>query len=71
MPKPVSWRELIRRLRFLGFMGPEWGKKHPFMVKGTLRLCIPNDHGEDIRAHLLAEILRQAEIDSNTWDEAA
>lgn len=69
MPKPVSWREMIRRLRKLGFTGPEWGKKHPFMVKGSLRLRIPNDHGEDVRTPLLAEILRQAEIDMRTWED--
>ncbi len=71
MPKPVSWHELVRRLRVLGFSGPESGGKHPFMVKGTLRLRIPNDHREDIRAPLLAEILRQAGVDNDSWNQVA
>jgi len=70
MLKPVSWRELVQRLKILGFIGPQWGKKHPFMVKGTLRLRIPNTHGTDIRTPLLTEILRQAEIDPRTWNDA-
>lgn len=70
MPKPVSWRELVRRLRILGFTGPEWGGKHPFMIKGILKLRIPNDHGEDISSALLAEILRQAGIGNDEWESA-
>ena len=70
MPKPVSWRELVTRLRALGFTGPEWGGKHPFMIKGTLKLRIPNDHGEDVRAPLLKELLRQAGISNEAWNDS-
>lgn len=69
MPKPVSWRELVRRLRTLGFTGPEWGGKHPFMIKGALKLRIPNDHGVDIRPALLKEIFRQADISNDEWEK--
>lgn len=69
MPKPVSWRELIRRLRELGFIGPVWGGKHPFMIKEAFKLRIPNDHSEDIRPALLKEILRQAKIETNDWEK--
>lgn len=68
MPKPVSWRELVRRLRELGFTGPEWGGKHPFMAKGQLKLRIPNDHKDDVGPALLKEILRQAGIDAHDWE---
>lgn len=42
MPKlaPVSWTELVRRLRELGFDGPYQGGKHPYMVKGNLVLTL-------------------------------
>ncbi|MFH1098361.1 MAG: type II toxin-antitoxin system HicA family toxin [Candidatus Uhrbacteria bacterium] len=68
MLRPISWRELVRRLRVLGFSGPFWGTKHPFMVRGNLKLHIPRDHGSDIGAPLLAEILRQAGISRNDWN---
>ncbi len=69
MPKPVSWRELVRRLRLLGFLGPEYGGKHPFMIKESFILHIPNSHKHDIGASLLAEILRQAKISLKDWEE--
>lgn len=68
MPKAISWRDLVKKLRLFGFVGPEWGGKHPFMFKGTHRLHIPNDHASDISASLVREILRQAHIDPKEWD---
>jgi len=46
--KPVSRRELIRRLRSFGFEGPFSGGHHSFMKRGRLKLRIPNPHGKDI-----------------------
>jgi len=63
----VSWRELVRQLSKLGFSGPFWGGKHPFMVQGSLKLHIPRDHGKDISDPLLREILRQAGVDPKRW----
>ena len=40
--KPISWRDLVRRLREHGFEGPYSGGKHLFMIRGTRRLTIPN-----------------------------
>ena len=71
MLKPVAWRELVRRLRAFGFTGPDWGTKHPFMVRGSLKLHIPRDHGSDIGAPLLSEILRQAGIRRDEWNRTA
>ncbi len=68
MPSPVSRRDLIRRFRELGFIGPIEGAKHAFMVKGELKVRIPNPHRGDIDASLLREILRQAEIDWPQWE---
>ncbi|MGA7983112.1 MAG: type II toxin-antitoxin system HicA family toxin [Chromatiaceae bacterium] len=57
---PVSRAALIRRLRELGFEGPFSGGKHLFMVKGDLRLTIPNPHRDVIGIALLSRILRTA-----------
>lgn len=69
MPKPLKRRELIRRLRVLGFDGPYSGSKHQFLVRGTLKLRIPNPHEGDIGEPLLREILKQAGIDLKTWTD--
>lgn len=65
--KPVSWRDLVRRLREHGFEGPYSGGKHLFMTKGTRRLTIPNPHRAEIGLALLERILKQAEIDKSEW----
>ncbi|NOZ59720.1 MAG: type II toxin-antitoxin system HicA family toxin [Euryarchaeota archaeon] len=66
---PVSWRELVRRLRELGFEGPYYGGKHPFMIKGDLTLTIPNPHRKKIGVPLLSKILKQAGISREEWIE--
>lgn len=38
------------------------------MTKGELKLWIPNPHRADISAPLVAEILRQAGIDAESWE---
>lgn len=65
---PVKRRELLRRLRQLGFVGPYSGGKHEFMVKGTLRVRVPNPHRSDIGKSLLRQILREAGIDREEWE---
>lgn len=39
------------------------------MVKGELRLVLPNPHQAEISRDLLAHILRQAGIDRSHWEE--
>ena len=56
--KPISHKELVRKLRKLGFDGPYSGGKHLFMIKGNLTLTIPNPHGKDISVELLKRILK-------------
>ena len=70
MPRfgPIKRQDLIRALRQLGFEGPYSGKRHQFMIKGTLRLRVPNPHRGDISTDLLAEILRQGGIDPTEWE---
>ena len=65
--KPVSQKNLIKRLKELGFKGPYQGGKHPFMVKEGLVLTIPNPHKEIIGIDLLKRILKQARIGRKEW----
>jgi predicted RNA binding protein YcfA (HicA-like mRNA interferase family) len=67
---PVTRRELIARLRRLGFRGPYGGAKHEFMVRGDLRLRIPNPHRGDIDVPLLTKILKQAGVSPEEWARA-
>ncbi len=66
---PISRRELIMYLRQLGFEGPYSGSKHQFMVKGSLRLRIPNPHEGDVSRDLLRRILQQAGIERGEWEK--
>nr|BAL56252.1 YcfA family protein [uncultured Acetothermia bacterium]BAL59007.1 YcfA family protein [Candidatus Acetothermum autotrophicum] len=68
--KAISRRELIRKLRALGFEGPFSGGKHSFMKKGRLKLRIPNPHHQDISVSLLKRLLRQAGIATKEWEQA-
>lgn len=68
MVKNISWKKLVQRCRELGFDGPYSGVRHLFMVKGALKLRIPNPHRSDISKELVAEILRQAGISFENWE---
>jgi predicted RNA binding protein YcfA (HicA-like mRNA interferase family) len=65
--KPVSHRELVSRLRSLGFSGLFSGGKHLFMIKKDLRLTIPNPHKGQIGIDLLVRVLRQAGVSKEEW----
>jgi predicted RNA binding protein YcfA (HicA-like mRNA interferase family) len=69
MPRlvPIKRSDFIARLRRFGFDGPYPGGKHEFMIRGTLRLTIPNPHQEEISVDLLSRILRQAGIQRKQW----
>jgi predicted RNA binding protein YcfA (HicA-like mRNA interferase family) len=67
--RPISRKDLIRHLRTAGFSGPYSGGKHEFMVKGQLRLAIPNPHQREISKDLLSRILRQAGISREHWEK--
>ncbi len=71
MPRlgPVRRDELIKYLRALGFEGPYSGRRHQFMIKGEVRLRIPNPHQRDIGKELLSRIIRQAKISRDTWEK--
>lgn len=67
--RAIKRLELIRLFKELGFEGPYPGGKHQYMVKGNLKVWIPNPHQADISPVLLAQILRQAEISREEWEE--
>ena len=64
---PVSHKNLIKKLKALGFEGPFSGGKHLFMSKGSLDLTMPNSHNADISVDLLKRILKQAQISRQEW----
>ena len=71
MPRPITRRELIRKFRTLGFTGPISGGRHQFMKRGELKVRIPNPHkGAMIDRSLVSEILRQAGIRIDQWENA-
>ncbi|MEK7532657.1 MAG: type II toxin-antitoxin system HicA family toxin [Patescibacteria group bacterium] len=70
MPSAILWRKLVQKFRRLGFDGPYAGGRHLFMVKGNLKVHIPNPHRGDISKYLVMEILKQADIAPVDWDAA-
>jgi predicted RNA binding protein YcfA (HicA-like mRNA interferase family) len=61
----VSWNELVKRLRELGFEGP-YLSSGP-MKRGDLTVDLPNPHKQDIGIGLLMKILIQAEVSREEW----
>lgn len=63
-------RESIAALGKAGFHGPYTGKgPHPsYMVKGTLKLKLPNPHDDPIRRELLGILLKKAGIARDAWE---
>jgi predicted RNA binding protein YcfA (HicA-like mRNA interferase family) len=64
---PVGRRELIQRLHRLHFEGPFTGGRHEFMVRGSVRLILPNPHRQEISTDLLVRLLRQAGVSREEW----
>lgn len=66
---PIKRGDLIRNLKKLGFEGPFSGGSHQYIVKGQLKLFIPNPHQGDISRPLLSKILKQAGIAKEEWEQ--
>jgi hypothetical protein len=45
---PIKRKDLIHYLKELGFDGPYVGGKPQYMVKGEIKLTVPNPHQSDI-----------------------
>ncbi len=41
---PISRTDLIFYFKKLGFVGPKSGAKHQYMIKGVIKVLIPNPH---------------------------
>jgi predicted RNA binding protein YcfA (HicA-like mRNA interferase family) len=65
----IKRKDLIRALKQAGFDGPYAGGKHEFMVRGNLRLTLPNPHQGEISKDLLSRILKQAGISRDEWEK--
>lgn len=65
---PNKRKDVIKMLRQAGFEGPYAGGKHEFLVKGEIRLILPNPHQSEISKELLAHILRQANVSRAEWE---
>jgi hypothetical protein len=71
LPNSTPRREIIRKFRVLGWEGPVPGGKYEFMIKDKRKQKIPNPHrGEQYGVALLADILRQAGISHDEWNDA-
>jgi predicted RNA binding protein YcfA (HicA-like mRNA interferase family) len=70
LPRQTPRDELIQKFRALGWQGPTSGGRHMFMKKGALKVHIPNPHHGEIGVGLLREILRQAAITTEDWNDA-
>ncbi|HEX8598069.1 MAG TPA: type II toxin-antitoxin system HicA family toxin [Chloroflexia bacterium] len=66
---PISRAHLVRHLRQLGFEGPYSGGNHEFMRRHGLRVRIPNQHRGDISRGLLLNILDQAGVTREEWEQ--
>ena len=67
--RAIKRLELIRLFKQVGFEGPYAGGKHEYMIKDNLKVWIPNPHRGDISSVLLVQVLRQAEISREEWEE--
>jgi predicted RNA binding protein YcfA (HicA-like mRNA interferase family) len=65
----IKRKDLLRALKKAGFEGPYAGGKHEFLVKGNVRLTLPNPHVGEIGRDLLARILKQAGISRDEWEK--
>lgn len=68
--RPISRKDLIKKLKGFGYYGPLSGGNHQYMKKGSHKLRIPNKHKKkDIHPDLLKRILKQANIDEKEWEK--
>ena len=65
---PIGRRRLIAYLRELDFDGPYSGGNHQYMLKGQIRVWLPNPHRRDIGRDFLVRILRRAQISIEDWE---
>lgn len=57
MPRSISYRKLVAKLKRAGCSGPFSGAKHPFMRCDGVKLFIPNPHGVDVGPKIVKRII--------------
>ena len=67
---PVSRRELVRKLKGLGFEGPFPGGKHQWMRRADCALRFPIPTEARSIPGFIRRILRQAGITLGEWEKA-
>ena len=66
---PITWRNFVKKLKALGYSGPEFGGKHAYMTKGDKTQTIPNQHDGDIGVGLLRRLLKQLDVSVSDWND--
>lgn len=66
---PLSFKDLVKKLKKYGYQGPYSGGKHLYMIRGNIRVTMPNPHRKDISVDLLLKILKHAKINKGNWSE--
>lgn len=69
MPKSLSRRELIRKLRRAGLSGPFSGSRHQYMVYKKIKFFIPNPHGGDIGLKIIKRIIVDIGISEEEFEQ--
>ena len=73
MPKlsPLEPREVIQKLRKLGYQGPYPGGRHVHMIHENTGqvIPVPMHQGKDIAVGLIREIIREAGISPEEWNQ--
>ncbi|TAJ15597.1 type II toxin-antitoxin system HicA family toxin [Patescibacteria group bacterium] len=63
-----SERELIKKLKRLGFDGPESGGNHKLMNRDGKKVSLPHANGHhDIAVKLLFKILKEGGVTKEEW----
>ncbi len=65
---PIKRRDLIKRLKQLGFSDPRSGGSHEYIKRGRYRATRPNPHEGEISQALHLRILRQAGGSREEWE---
>ena len=70
--KPIKRRDLIKKLRKLGFQGPSYGKRHGVISYQQRRLPIPSydEYSVDKAKEIVKEVatILDRELSMDEWD---
>ncbi|MCS6918322.1 MAG: type II toxin-antitoxin system HicA family toxin [Fimbriimonadales bacterium] len=73
MPKltPIPAREVVRKLRALGYEGPFGGGKHSVMrhPETSVKISVPVHSSRDLPIGTLRAIVREAGVSVEEWEQ--